>query len=90
MNYRNERLFDHSVFKVSELVLWKKYMVSIKSCCNQKKFLFVLFNATAEYVNSSLFLKNLEKDFCNFIHSFIHSCYSHIKMEQYRNCKKNY
>ena len=31
-----------------------------------KKSLFILFNATAESVNSSLFLKNLEKDFCNW------------------------
>ena len=30
-----------------------------------KKLLFVLFNPTAEYVNCSLFLKNLEKHFCD-------------------------
>ena len=30
-----------------------------------KKFLFVLFNPTAESVNCSLFLKNLEKHFCD-------------------------
>ena len=32
-----------------------------------KKSLFVLFNATAESVNCSLFLKNLEKHFCNWL-----------------------
>ena len=30
-----------------------------------KKFLFVLFNPTAESVNCSLFLKNLENHFCD-------------------------
>ena len=30
-----------------------------------KKFLFVLFNPTTESVNCSLFLKNLEKHFCD-------------------------
>ena len=30
-----------------------------------KKFFFVLFNATAESVHCSLFLKNLEKHFCD-------------------------
>ena len=40
-------------------------MVSIKSCYNLTKSLLVLFNATAESVNCSLFLKNLEKHFCN-------------------------
>ena len=39
-------------------------MVSIKCCCYIKKTLFVWFNATAESVNCSLFLENLEKDFC--------------------------
>ena len=33
--------------------------------CSLKAFLFVLFNATAESVNCSLFLKNLEIQFCN-------------------------
>ena len=54
----------HAVFKVSELALWKKYTASIKSCGNLKN-LFVLFNATAESVDCSLFLKSLEKRFCN-------------------------
>ena len=39
-------------------------MVSMKSFCNFKKS-FVLLNATAESVNCSLFLKNLEKHFCD-------------------------
>ena len=30
-----------------------------------KKFLFVLFNPTAKSVDCSLFLKNLEKHFCD-------------------------
>ena len=30
-----------------------------------KKFLFALFNPTTESVNCSLFLKNLEKHFCD-------------------------
>ena len=30
-----------------------------------KNYFFVLFNFTAESVNCSLFLKNLEKHFCN-------------------------
>ena len=30
-----------------------------------KKFLFVLFNPTAESVNCSFFLKNVEKHFCD-------------------------
>ena len=33
-----------------------------------KKFLFVLFNPTAESVNCSLVLKNLEKHFCDLTH----------------------
>ena len=37
----------------------------MKRCCDFKTSLFVLFNATAESVNCSLFLKNLEKHFCN-------------------------
>ena len=45
------------MFKVSELMHWKK--------CNLKTSLFVLFNATAESVNCSLFLKNLGTHFCN-------------------------
>ena len=54
-----------AVFKVSELALWKKYTTSIKSCCNLKTSLFDLFNAAAESVNCSFFLKNLEKHVCN-------------------------
>ena len=44
----------------------EKYTVSIKSACNLKKKKFVLFNATAESVNHSVFLKNQQKHFCNF------------------------
>ena len=36
----------------------------VKSCCNLTKSLFVLFDATAESENCSIFLKNLEKHFC--------------------------
>ena len=44
----------------------EKYTVSIKSCCNLKKCLFVLLPLqTAESVNCSFSLKNLEKYFCN-------------------------
>ena len=42
-----------------------KFTVSIKSCCNLSKSLFVVFNPSAESVNYSLFLKNLEKHFCD-------------------------
>ena len=35
----------------------------MKSCSNFRKSFFVLFDATAEFVNCSLFLKNLEKTF---------------------------
>ena len=45
----------------------KKHSASIKFCCNLKKSLFVLLNA-AEFVNCSLFLKNLKKSFCNLTH----------------------
>ena len=54
-----------TVFKVGELALWKKHPVFIKCCCNLKTSLFVLFNATVESVNGSLFLKNLETHFSN-------------------------
>ena len=54
----------HTVFKVSDLALWKKYTASIVFL-QLKKSLFVWFNATAESVDCSLFLKNLEKHFCN-------------------------
>ena len=37
--------------------------MSIKSCYNNKRSLFFLFNAAAESVNCSL-LKNLQKHFC--------------------------
>ena len=56
----------HTVFKlhsISKLALGKKYTMSIKSCCNLKKSLFVLLNATAESVNCSLILKHIEKHF---------------------------
>ena len=40
--------------------------LSVTCCGNtEKKSLFVLFKATAESMNCSLFLKNLEKHFCN-------------------------
>ena len=53
------------VIKVSELALYKKYIVLPKCCCSLQTSLFVSFNATAESVNCSLFLKNLETHFCN-------------------------
>ena len=56
----------HTVFKLSELALWKKYTVSMKACYNVKKSLFVLFNAAVEFVNCSLILKNLEKAILQF------------------------
>ena len=40
-----------------------KFTVSTKSFCNLKNL--SLFNPTAESVNCSLFLKNLEKHFCD-------------------------
>ena len=43
----------------------RKYTVFVKSCCNLTKSLFVLFDAAAESMNCSLFLKNLKKRFCN-------------------------
>ena len=55
----------HSVFKVSELALWKKYSVLLKCCYSLKTSLFVLCNAAAEFVNCSVFLKILETHFCN-------------------------
>ena len=39
-----------------------KFTASITFCCNLKN-LFVVFNPTAESVNCSLFLKNVEKHF---------------------------
>ena len=41
----------------------KKYVVplNIKSCCNFKKYLFVIFDAAAKFMN----FENLEKHFCN-------------------------
>ena len=65
INYRDKRFFMHTVLKVSELALWKKYTVSIKSCHNFKISLFVLFNAAVKFVNCSLIIKNLEEHFCN-------------------------
>ena len=56
----------HRVFKASELALWKKYTVFIKSCCNLITSLFLLLIATAESVSCSLFLKNLEKTALQF------------------------
>ena len=45
----------------------EKFTVSIKSCCNLKKSLFVVFNPMAESVNCSLFFKILENHFCDLI-----------------------
>ena len=56
-----------TVFKVRELALWKNYTVFLKCCCSLKASFFVLFNATAESVNCSIFLKNVETHFCNVI-----------------------
>ena len=56
-----------TVFKVSELALWKNYTVFLKRCCSLKSSLFVLFNATVESVNCFLFLKNVETHFCSVI-----------------------
>ena len=56
-----------TVFEVSELALWKNYTEFLECCCSLKTSLFVLFNATAESVSSSLFLKNVETHFCNVI-----------------------
>ena len=39
--------------------------VFLKCCSNLKISLFVLYNATAESMNCSLLLKNLETHFCN-------------------------
>ena len=55
------------MIKIGELALRKKYTVFLKCCCTLKTSLFVIFNATAESVNCSNFLKNLETYFCNVI-----------------------
>ena len=65
INYRDTRFFMHTMINVSEFALSKKYTVLLKCCCNLKTSLFVLFNATTESVNCSLFLKNLETHFNN-------------------------
>ena len=54
INYRDKRFFRHTMFKGRELALWQN-----------KKSLFVVFNLIAESMNCSLFLKNLEKRFCD-------------------------
>ena len=70
INYRDKQFLCMQClhFKISELVLWKKHTVSIKTCGNFKKlaYVFVLFNFTQESVNCSLFLKNLEKTLLQF------------------------
>ena len=38
-----------------------KFTALINFCCNLKKSIFVVLNPTAESVNCSLFLKNVEK-----------------------------
>ena len=58
----------HTVFKVRELALYGKIHGVDKVLLQFKKFLFVLFNLTAQSVNCSLFLKNLEKRFCDLTH----------------------
>ena len=62
----DKRFFMHTVFKVSELALWRKRTVSINSCYKVKKSLFVSFIAKAEFVNCSLFLKKSRKTFLQF------------------------
>ena len=57
----------HTVFKFSELALWKKIHCVPKVLLPVKTSLFVLFNVMAESVNCSFFLKNLETHFCNVI-----------------------
>ena len=52
------------VFKVRELALCKIHGAD-KVSLQLKKILFVVYNPTAESVNCSLFLKNLEKYFCD-------------------------
>ena len=43
INYRDKRFCMHTVFKFSELTLWKKYPVFLKYCCWFKHlFLFYL------------------------------------------------
>ena len=43
-----------------------KFTVSIKCCCIINNLLLnILFNVTAEFLKCSLFLKNLEKHFCD-------------------------
>ena len=44
----------------------EKYTVFLKCCRSSKSSVFVMFNATAEYVNYSL-LKNVKTHFCNVI-----------------------
>ena len=65
------------MFKVSELAQWKKYTVLQKGCCSLKTCLFVLFNAKAESVNYSLFLKNVKTLFCRVICK--KNCVKHIE-----------
>ena len=49
-----------------KFVIWHiPKTVSTQSVCNSKKSLFVLFNATAESVNSSFLSKNHKKHFSN-------------------------
>ena len=49
-------------------LLYEKNTRCPKSLVAIKKSLFVLLNATAEFVNCSVFLKNIEKYFCNLIY----------------------
>ena len=60
----------------------EKIHVSVKSCWNFKKSLFVLFNATAKSVNCSIFSKNLEKHFSNLTYK------THSKFTQQHLSKK--
>ena len=65
MNYRDKQFF---VPQCSKLGSWRYGKIhGVDQVLLQfKKSLFVLFNPTAESVNCYLFLKNLEKHFCDF------------------------
>ena len=53
-------------FKVSELTLWKNTRCPLRLVEIFKNYFFVWLNFTAESVNCSLFLKNLEKTSLQF------------------------
>ena len=67
---RQTILYAYSV-QTSELVSWrygKNTRCPLSLVAIFKKSLFVLFNATAESVNYSVFWKNVQKHFCNLIY----------------------